>query len=538
MSLDHEILGRLRGSESKDGKTIQYRGIKYADIPGRWKEPVMLSQRLNPQGSEYDATKYGPSCPQHPGGFAFDLSLVGNVTLALESNEQSEFECLNLVVTVPAGTKKGDKLPVFVWVHGGGLFYGANSWPQYDTAPFVRTSVNAGKPVISVSINYRFGIFGFLASDELKIPGNIGLRDIACAFKWIKNHIAGFGGDPNRLTAAGESAGAILISYLLVADEKDLFQQAILMSGDSSLRRPRDMRWQNSQYEHNVHFLGLGRASLDNRKKVFFGMSAEELIKNLPMAQHWIATVDGNYIKEDITLGALADPSNAMGKPGWCKQIVVGDTADDGTILKGRIMDNPQIMARLKNALAEIFTPAESKRLLEAYSLTGILNPDQQFKGLLNLGSDLRFYFPTLQEEKGWREKPRGKLYRFHFHQKNPLEGTFKGLASHELDVTYLLQNLPHEFFGEDQRLGREMAEAWIKFTYSDGWGNEVMVIGPNEKISFESPEAYDEKYRKGRGKLLREIGGNCGEKVLKLGEMLQGVFGERMQEVFGQRKL
>lgn len=115
MSLDHDVLGRMRGIRSKDGKTIQYRGIKYAEIPGRWQNPVMLSKSLSSSGSEYDATRHGPSCPQHPGAFAFDLSLIGNVNLDLEEKEQSEFECLNLVVTVPVGTKKGDKLPVFVW---------------------------------------------------------------------------------------------------------------------------------------------------------------------------------------------------------------------------------------------------------------------------------------------------------------------------------------------------------------------------------------------------------------------------------------
>lgn len=105
----------MRGKESEDGRTTQYRGIKYAEIPGRWKESLLLSQPLGTSDTEYDATKFGPLCPQHPGAFAFDLSLVGNVTLEQESTEQSEFECLNLNVTVPKGIKAGDNLPVFVW---------------------------------------------------------------------------------------------------------------------------------------------------------------------------------------------------------------------------------------------------------------------------------------------------------------------------------------------------------------------------------------------------------------------------------------
>jgi carboxylesterase type B len=115
-TLNHGTLGRMRGLVSDDGKTVQYRGIKYASISGRWQDPVLLSQSLSQGDAEFDATKHGPSCPQHPAGFAYDLSLVGNVSLTRENEEQSEFECLNLIVVVPAGQEKlHEKLPVMVW---------------------------------------------------------------------------------------------------------------------------------------------------------------------------------------------------------------------------------------------------------------------------------------------------------------------------------------------------------------------------------------------------------------------------------------
>ncbi len=113
--LRHGSLGRVRGKVADDGKTVQYRGIKYAHIPGRWRDPVLFNGPLTSDEMEFDATRHGPSCPQHPGGFAFDVSLVGNVSLKLESAEISELECLNLIVTVPEGIKPDDKLPVFVW---------------------------------------------------------------------------------------------------------------------------------------------------------------------------------------------------------------------------------------------------------------------------------------------------------------------------------------------------------------------------------------------------------------------------------------
>lgn len=115
MSFNHPTLGRMRGKQSQDGKTIQYRGIKYASIPGRWQDCILSDTPLDPSGTDLDATKHGPSCPQDPKWFAFDLSLVRELDCTLEEKEQDEFECLNLVVTVPAGVKEGDDVPVFAW---------------------------------------------------------------------------------------------------------------------------------------------------------------------------------------------------------------------------------------------------------------------------------------------------------------------------------------------------------------------------------------------------------------------------------------
>jgi carboxylesterase type B len=114
-TLDHEILGQIRGIASEDGQTVQYRGIKFADVPGRWQDPVLLSGPLSEKAEPFDATEYGPSCTQNSNGWLFDLSLIGHVSLESKKVEQSELDCLNLVVTVPAGVKKLNGLPVMVW---------------------------------------------------------------------------------------------------------------------------------------------------------------------------------------------------------------------------------------------------------------------------------------------------------------------------------------------------------------------------------------------------------------------------------------
>jgi carboxylesterase type B len=112
--LEHPLLGKLRGCDSGHGTTIQYRGIQFATIEGRWKDPVLVNARLS--NDERDCTKFGPECPQALGGLDFDLSLVGNVKLDAGTRSQSELECLHLVVTTPANTDvEISNLPVVVW---------------------------------------------------------------------------------------------------------------------------------------------------------------------------------------------------------------------------------------------------------------------------------------------------------------------------------------------------------------------------------------------------------------------------------------
>ena len=112
--IDHPILGRIRGLPSNSQKTVQFRNIKFAEIPGRWQDPIQFSKRLS--SNEYDATRFGPCCPQNAAGVKFDLGLVGDVYLEHDEILQSEFECLNLVVTVPQTENlKNQRLPVMVW---------------------------------------------------------------------------------------------------------------------------------------------------------------------------------------------------------------------------------------------------------------------------------------------------------------------------------------------------------------------------------------------------------------------------------------
>lgn len=330
----------LRGKPS--ASTVQFRNLKYATIPGRWQDSVLNDEMPHGADGVYDATNFGPSCPHGRGAQAWDLTLTGSLSMPMEEGNENgieamdELSCLQVNVTVPKTVvenqqKDAGGLPVFVWVHGGGLSFGSNNWPQYNLSRFVERSCEIGKPVIGVAINYRVGILGFLASKELGIDGNFGYKDQVVAFRWIKRHIAGFGGDPDKITASGESAGAISLSTLLCADvgEQGLFERVVIMSGDATLRKLRTRSWHDKMYNDQLKLLGFDKLSVEKRTKILREMNAFELQQKLPLAQYFCGCIDGSFLKNDVMPSTLADPARPEHKPMWCKDFVMGDTRHD-----------------------------------------------------------------------------------------------------------------------------------------------------------------------------------------------------------------
>ncbi len=163
----------------------------------------------------YEAASAGPAPPQPkaPGEFA------GIFSTRLPTGE----DCLRLNVWTPDPGAAG--LPVLVWIHGGGFMIGSGAEPYYDGATFARDGV------VCVSINYRLGILGYLYS-QTEGAGNFGTLDQIAALRWVQENIAAFGGDPDRVTVAGESAGGMAVGILLAAPAaRGLFRRAIAQSG-------------------------------------------------------------------------------------------------------------------------------------------------------------------------------------------------------------------------------------------------------------------------------------------------------------------
>jgi len=196
-----------------------FKGVPFAEPPIgdlRWKEPQPVKNWTGVRS----ATKFGPRAMQAP--------IFGD--MGFRSNGMSE-DCLYLNVWTPAKTEK-ERLPVLVYFYGGGFAAGDGSEPRYDGESMARQGI------VAVTVNYRLGVFGFLAHPELTkesphhSSGNYGLLDQSAALHWVHKNISAFGGDPHKITIAGESAGSVSVSAQMVSPlSKDLIAGAIGESG-------------------------------------------------------------------------------------------------------------------------------------------------------------------------------------------------------------------------------------------------------------------------------------------------------------------
>ncbi|MEU0497533.1 carboxylesterase family protein [Mycobacterium sp. NPDC006124] len=204
----------------RDGRMIRATGLRYATARRFHPcEPLPASDGV------VDATTRGPACPQLPSRLAF---VVGTPPDVLAQDE----DCLVLdVVAPPAGdTPK----PVMVFFHGGAYVTGSGQSPIHDL-----TAMAEEGDVVTVTVNYRLGVFGYLAVDGVS-PANLGLLDQIAALRWVKDNVSGFGGDPENVTIFGQSAGADSVSYLMIADGTDgLFRRVILQSAPLGIQRGR-----------------------------------------------------------------------------------------------------------------------------------------------------------------------------------------------------------------------------------------------------------------------------------------------------------
>ncbi len=209
--------GLVQGTTIGNTSIRVFKGIPYAAPPVgelRWQAP----RPLVPWQGVRDATKFGSAC------------LQGKIFGDISFSDLSE-DCLTLNIWTPAKAAS-DRLPVMVWIHGGGFQAGAGGEPRHDGEAFAK------KGIVLVTVNYRLGVFGFFSHPELtresghNASGNYGMLDQVAALRWVQDNIAAFGGNPRNVTIFGESAGSFAVSALMASPlAKGLFQKAIGESG-------------------------------------------------------------------------------------------------------------------------------------------------------------------------------------------------------------------------------------------------------------------------------------------------------------------
>ncbi len=434
--------GSVRGEEVAAG--IRFLGIPYAAPPvglHRFQAPAPVE----PWKGDRDATAFGPTAPKLP--YAPPLSdILGDTTIPGD-------EWLNLNIWTPG--PDAERRPVFVWIHGGALRNGSSSQPIYDGSTFARDGV------VFVSINYRLGMEGFGVFDGA--PRNRGLLDVIAALEWVREEIAGFGGDPDRVTVGGQSAGANITAALLAAPHaQGLFQRAILQSGPPLL-----------QDEDAARKVAAGIA-----KEAGVAATAEALAALDPatlVEAQFAYTRRGNILSGTTAFGMVADPDSVPIEP---VDAVQKDVAASVPLLLGATTEEHRLWFVPTGMNAKIgrfvlWAAAKKskvpKKVVSTYRevLTG--RPLGDVLGSIALDKAIRM--PSLKIADANREP----VYVYDFDWRTPVGGLG---ACHALELGFVFDNLSCEesitLAGPDapQSLADEMHGAWVSFVTSGdpGW--------------------------------------------------------------------
>ncbi|PYH44761.1 putative extracellular lipase [Aspergillus saccharolyticus JOP 1030-1] len=324
------------------GNVEVFNNIPFAQAPTgslRLKPPQPIQTSLG----TIQATGSSQSCPQ----FYFSTSdlptsvlgiLADNPLVQVATNAGED--CLNIDIRRPAGTTSDSKLPVLVWIFGGGFELGSKS--MYDGTSLVQSSIDLNLPVIFVAMNYRVGGFGFLPGKEIKEDGssNLGLLDQRLALEWVADNIAAFGGDPEKVTIWGESAGAISVFDQMVLYDGDntykgkpLFRGGIMDSGSVVPADPVDGVKGQAVYDHVVSSAKCSSANdtlaclrdLSYDEFLNAANSVPGILSYSSIALSYVPRPDGKVL--------TASP-DVLGRAGKFARVpfIVGDQEDEGTL--------------------------------------------------------------------------------------------------------------------------------------------------------------------------------------------------------------
>ena len=446
--------GSVRGI-TRDGVHV-FRSIPYAAPPvgsRRFRPP----EPALPWSEIRDATRFGPVAPQQPSMLE---TIMGGPEPVID-----EADCLTLTVFTPG--LDDARRPVLFWIHGGAFVIGTGATPIYDGRRFA----THGDCVV-VSINYRLGAFGFLHLEEIfgaafTGSGNVGILDQVLALEWVRDNIAGFGGDPERVTIFGESAGGMSVGTLLgTPAAQGLFAQAIVQSGGGSFCLPAATATDIARDVLAEAGIGsvaeLESASVDAilaaQSKVLAARTSTDLA--------FMPVVDGHVLPER-PVDAVADGLGAV-------PTMIGTNQDEMTLFTVLDLGLGELDGNVVNeALAASF----GDRADDVSAGYTALHPEVSPTDLLTvIATDRVFRIPAIRlAEAGIAHRP---TYMYLFTWESPaLDGKLK--SCHALELPFVWDAIDRPGLsvltgdGPERRpLADAMHAAWIAFarTGDPGW--------------------------------------------------------------------
>ncbi|KAF2843909.1 alpha/beta-hydrolase [Plenodomus tracheiphilus IPT5] len=316
----------------------------------------------------------------------------------------------------------------------------------YDLARLVKLSSESGKPAIGTNCgSYRLGVYGFLYSSALRDAGvkaNRGVRDQRTALEWVRENITGFGGDPERVTLVGGSAGGVSAT-LILQSTKAMFQQLVSLGGTSLLMKPLPPFVADVIYSTILQKLQCDSSRpAEDQLASLLAVAPEAVLSTIGPDVPLLPLVDGDIITTNATFTQWGSSDIATVVPGveWCSRVLLEDCQNDGKILAFALLSHKDILVSalrktLKTSVSSLQSDVDA--IVEAYGITAGDSPDGAMVKILRLVDDIQFYAPTVTLSTAWPISS----FVCHFNEPNPWDGPGKGEANHILDVAFLFQN-------------------------------------------------------------------------------------------------
>ena len=506
--------GSVSGISGTTNDVRVFKGIPFAAPPVgqlRWRPPQLPAR----WDGVRKADQFGARCMQGGGGGgarggarggAAQTSAPAQAPTAAQTPAPAQApaapalppvseDCLYLNVWTSAKAAS-DRLPVIVFVYGGGFTSGHGSEARYDGEALAR------KGSVFVTINYRLGVFGLMAHPELtkesgrKASGNYAMMDVIAALKWVQKNIDGFGGDPKRVTVMGESAGAYLVSYLAGSPEgKGLFHRVIAESGawmGNTIARMTPL----SQAEETGLRVGMtmNAPSLAQLREI----PAQDLLANSRFNGGMV--VDGWLIPEDLSSTFVRGKQNEV-------DVLVGSNRDEGTFFARGSTSLEQFNATYQQRFSNDFDAF--KKLYPASS-----DAEASAQNLARIRDEMAWHmhiWARLQSRQG-----KSKAFVFYFTRVPPGYGE-RG-ATHTAELPYAFNNLIGNtpWTDLDRKLADTMTSYWVNFAakgdpngpglpvwpaFRDKTSEQAMILGDKVEAGTALDAArfgfYDAQYAK-----------------------------------------